>query len=207
MAKIAVVFGTTDGQTAKIARLVASVLRTEGHAVELLDTRAAVPASSLVGVQAAVILASVRMGKFQRPLISFVQTHLEKLLVMPTAFLPVSLSAARQTPPARREVQKTIARFIEETGLHPNIVRPVAGALVYSRYPFFTRLAILFISKISHGETDTSRDYEYTDWHAVDAFARHFANDVQKIFGRFRFEANLHPTSQAISRVLGPSWQ
>ena len=184
MAKIAVVFGTTDGQTAKIARRVVEVLRTEGHAVEMLDTRAAVPASSLIGVQAAVILASVRMGKFQRPLIAFVQTHLEKLLAMPTAFLPVSLSAARHSSPARREVQKTTARFIAETGLDPSIIKPVAGALAYSRYPFFTKLAILFISKISHGDTDTSHDYEYTDWAEVESFARQFADDVQKIFGR-----------------------
>jgi menaquinone-dependent protoporphyrinogen oxidase len=184
MARIAVVFGTIDGQTAKISRRIVDVLRTEGHVVELLDTRAAVPASALVGIQAAVIAGSVRMGKFQRPLITFVQDHLYELLVMPTAFIPVSLSASRKSPAAQREVQKTTARFIAETGLNPNIIQPTAGALVYSRYGFFTKLAILFISKISHGDTDTSRDYEYTDWRAVDAFARHFADDVQKLFGR-----------------------
>jgi menaquinone-dependent protoporphyrinogen oxidase len=184
MARIAVVFGTTNGQTAKISRRIVEVLRIEGHAVELFDTRAEIPAASLVGVQAVVLAGSVRMGKFPRPLIAFVRDHLDKLLRIPTAFIPVSLSASRKSPAARREVQKTTARFIAETGLNPNIIQPIAGALVYSRYGFFTKLAILFISKISHGDTDTSRDYEYTDWHAVDGFARHFADDTQKLFGR-----------------------
>jgi menaquinone-dependent protoporphyrinogen oxidase len=184
MARIAVVFGTIDGQTAKIARRVVAVLREQGHLVELLDTRVEMSETVLIDSEAAVILGSVRMGKFQRALVSFVQLHLRQLLTMPTAFVPVSLSASRTSAAAVREVKKTILRFTAETGLNPNIIQPTAGALVYSRYGFFTKLAILFISKISGGDTDTSRDYEYTDWTALDAFARHFADDVQKIFGR-----------------------
>jgi menaquinone-dependent protoporphyrinogen oxidase len=175
MAHIAVVFGTTDGQTAKIARQVAEVLRSEQDQVELIDTRAPIPAAPFEGVEAAVIAGSVRMGKFQRPLVAFARAHQTELARIPTAFLPVSLSAARSTPAAVREVRKTIARFIEETGFTPGFIQPLAGALVYSRYPFFTRLAMKLISKMAGGDTDTSRDYEYTDWNAVSDFARRFA--------------------------------
>lgn len=185
MARIAVVFGTTNGQTAKISRRIVEVLRTEGHVVELFDTGGSLPAFSLAGVEAAVIAGSVKMGKFPRPLTAFVQRHLDKLLGVPTAFVPVSLSAARKnSASAQREVQKTTARFIAETGLNPTIIQPTAGALVYSRYGFFTRLMMQFISKMAGGDTDTSRDYEYTDWNAVDGFARQFADDTQKLFGR-----------------------
>ena len=175
MARIALIFGTTDGQTAKIARHVVDVLRSEQQMVELLDTRAPLPADPLLGIDAVVIAASIRMGKFQRPLVAFVRNHREALARIPTAFLAVSLSAARDSAPARREVQKTIARFVKETGFLPGSIQPVAGALPYSRYPFFTKLAIRFISKISGGDTDTSRDYEYTDWAALSEFARGFA--------------------------------
>jgi len=175
MARIAVVFGTTDGQTAKIARHVVDVLRSEQHVVELLDTRVPLSSAPLEGIDAVVIAASIRMGKFQRPLVAFVREHRDLLAKIPTAFLAVSLSAARDTPPARREVQKTISRFVEETGFAPGSIQPVAGALVYTRYGLFTKLAILFISKISGGDTDASRDYEYTDWSALSGFARSFA--------------------------------
>jgi len=179
MARIAVIFGTTDGQTAKIARHVVEVLRSEQHVVDLLDTRAPLPSAPLEGIDAAVIAGSVRMGKFQRPLVAFVHEHRDELRKIPTAFLPVSLSAARDTPAARREVRKTIVRFIDETRFGPRSIQPLAGALVYSRYGFFTKLAILFISKISGGDTDTSRDYEYTDWGTLSDFTRRFAVKVR----------------------------
>lgn len=180
MARIAVVFGTTDGQTAKIARHVVDVLRSEHHLVDLLDTRTPFSQGPLENVDAVVIAASIRMGKFQRPLVAFVREHRDELENLPTAFLAVSLSAAHDTPAAHREVQKTIARFVAETGFVPGIIQPVAGALVYTRYGFFTKLAILFISKISGGDTDTSRDYEYTDWAALSSFARSFAAKVRQ---------------------------
>lgn len=180
MSRIKVVFGTTDGHTAKVARYVADVLRGEGDEVTLVDTRAPVPAEPLEGAQGVVLLASVRMGKFQRPLIAFVREHRGELAKLPSAFLPVSLSASRPSEAARREVRKTIARFIDETGFGPGAIHPVAGALVYSRYGFFTRLAMILISRLAGGDADTSRDYEYTDWNAVAEEARRFAARVRE---------------------------
>ena len=187
MARVVVVFGTTDGQTARIARQVADVLRNEQHSVDLYDTRAAVPARPFQGVDAAVVAGSVRMGKFQRALVAFAREHRVALAGIPTAFLAVSLSAARDSVPAQREVRKTVARFVQETGFMPGIILPVAGALLYTRYGFFTRLVMRLISKRAGGDTDTSRDYEYTDWNAVSDFARRFASRIRE--GRAPAEA------------------
>jgi len=184
MARIAVVFGTTDGQSAKIARRIAENLRSEGHLVDLLDTRAELPATALSGVDAAVITGSARMGRFQAPLTCFVQVHLPTLLTMPTAFVPVSLAASFESPLALREVKKAIERFTRETGLNPNLIEPTAGALRYSRYGFLKKLGVRLIASIYGGDTNASRDYEYTDWNAVDSFARHFADDVNKVQAR-----------------------
>ena len=180
MARIVVVFGTTDGQTAKIARRVVDILRNEQHSVDLYDVRAPVPARPFDGADAALIAGPVRMGKFQQALVALVREHRESLALIPTAFLAVSLSALRDTPPARREVRKTVARFMQETGLTPDTVLPVAGALLYTRYGFFTRLAMRLISKMAGGDTDTSRDYEYTDWNALSEFAHRFARTLRE---------------------------
>jgi menaquinone-dependent protoporphyrinogen oxidase len=178
MATIAVVFGTTTGQAAKVARHVAHELRTCGHLVRLIDTREPPATAPLEGVSAVIVAASVRMGKFQRPLVAFVRAHRDEIDRLPNVFLAVSLSASRNTPAAQREVRKTIARFVEETALRPAIVRPVAGALLYTRYPFFTKLALLFISRLAGGDTDTSRDYEYTDFEALTRFTHEFASSI-----------------------------
>jgi menaquinone-dependent protoporphyrinogen oxidase len=180
MSNIAVIFGTTDGQTAKIARFFTEVLRSEGHTVTVVDTRAAVPTGLIQGANAAVIAGSVRMGKFQRALVKCVRDNRDDLKKIPTLFLPVSLSASRSTEAARREVRKTIVRFGEETGFGAGGIHPVAGALVYSRYGFWTRLAMILISKMAGGDTDTSRDYEYTDWSDLSELARRFAARVRE---------------------------
>jgi menaquinone-dependent protoporphyrinogen oxidase len=53
----------------------------------------------------------------------------------------------------------------------------VAGALPYSKYNFFIRFIMRRIAAQAGGDVDTSRDYEYTDWGAVDRFASQFAAD------------------------------
>jgi menaquinone-dependent protoporphyrinogen oxidase len=46
----------------------------------------------------------------------------------------------------------------------------VAGALAYSKYNFFIKLVMKAIARKAGGPTDTSRDYEFTDWPALDRF-------------------------------------
>jgi len=136
MARIVVFFGTTDGQTAKIVRHLAEVLRSGHDTVDVFDTRAPIPSSVFRGVDAAIIAGSVRMGKFQRALVAFLRQHREVLERIPTAFLAVSLSAARDSASARREVSKTVARFIAEIGFTPGTLLPIAGALLYTKVRF-----------------------------------------------------------------------
>jgi menaquinone-dependent protoporphyrinogen oxidase len=49
-------------------------------------------------------------------------------------------------------------------------VLPVAGALAYSKYSFFVKLVMKTIAWKAGGPTDTSRDYEFTDWATLDRF-------------------------------------
>jgi menaquinone-dependent protoporphyrinogen oxidase len=52
----------------------------------------------------------------------------------------------------------------------------IAGALKYSRYPLPLRWLMKRIAAKAGGDTDTSRDYEYTDWAQVEAYARRLAD-------------------------------
>jgi len=173
MARVLVVFGTTDGHTARIARHVANELRGLGHMVGVIDLRVD-PLASLTGIDAVIVAGSVRMGRFQRKLVHFVRDHADALERVPNAFLAVSLSAAQSSEAARHEVAKTLARFTAKTHWTPDYAIPVAGALLYKQYGFLTRLVMRRISRMSGGDTDTSRDYEYTDWNALSDFAARF---------------------------------
>ncbi len=71
-----------------------------------------------------------------------------------------------------------VDKFVAETGWRPRRIELVAGALPYTQYNFLVRFVMRRISKAEGGDTDTSRDYEYTDWAAVDRFAVEFVEDV-----------------------------
>ena len=81
---------------------------------------------------------------------------------------------------AASEVKELIDRFVHETGWHPDRIKPVAGALPYTLYNPFVRLVMRLIVRSQAGDTDTSRDYEYTNWDALVAFAQSFAADVER---------------------------
>lgn len=172
--RIVIVYGTTDGQTARIAARIGEVLRDSGYQVELADARGPVP--QLAGAAAVLVGASLRYGHYQRSVERFAREHRAALEALPNAFFALSLSAARPNPRAQAEVQKSIDRFAQKTGWTPRQRAPMAGALTWTRYGPFTRLILLLLLKMLKAtETDTSRDYEMTDWDAVARFARDFA--------------------------------
>ena len=80
---------------------------------------------------------------------------------LPTAFFSVSLTAAaKDVSPA----QTCADHFLAQTGWRPGMVRLVAGALAYTRYNWLVRWMMRRIARKNGGDTDTSRDYVYTDW-------------------------------------------
>jgi menaquinone-dependent protoporphyrinogen oxidase len=171
-------FGTTDGHTSRVAEKVAHELRDLGRTVDVVDLREKKPVS-FDGVDAAILAGSLRVGRFQRELVEFAHDNADLLARLPNAFLAVSLTAAHDSPSAHRELAKPLARFSAETRWVPKETLHVAGALLYTRYGFFTRLVMRFISKRAGGDTDTSREYEYTDWAALAAFASRFDRELR----------------------------
>jgi menaquinone-dependent protoporphyrinogen oxidase len=176
MARIALLYGTTEGQTGIIAERMAAVLDEAGHDPVLFHAGHRPAGFSLAGYDAVVIGASVHVGSHQRYIIRFVSDHVDELNSLPSAFFSVSLTAAEGSAEAWETARSMLETFLAETGWEPDATAVVPGALTYSQYGTLKRFVMKRIAKRAGGDTDTSRDYEYTDWDEVESFAATFAD-------------------------------
>jgi menaquinone-dependent protoporphyrinogen oxidase len=186
MERVGVFYATREGQARKVAQHIGEALSERGLEVRVHDVSDAEAPSTLARSQAAVVVGSVHLGKHERELLAFVRTHRPELESIPAAFLSVcgAESGAEKgaTPEARAKaaahVKEQLHAFTEATGWHPAHVRPVAGALVYTHYNPLVRWVMKKIAESESLPTDTSRDYEFTDWLALGEFARAFAGEL-----------------------------
>lgn len=183
MISFLVCYGTGEGQTEKVAELIVEVLVERGHEATAIDADE-VPSDFEVGQFDAVLVgASIHAGKHQSAVRKFVETNRRPLGTRPTAFFQLSMSSAVADETRQAEAAGYVEAFFEETDWHPDRIGLFGGALRYSKYGFLKRLMMKQIAKEATGDTDTSRDYEYTDWHEVEAFAADFAAFVEGRLG------------------------
>ena len=140
------------------------------RSVESVETK------DLRDADALIIAASIHIGKHKEAIRRFVELKHDFLNEKNTAFLSVSLSAAREE--TRGEAQKYLDDFLRETGWYPHAATCVAGALRYTRYGLVKRGLMKQIAAQKGLPTDTARDYEYTDWHQVREFTEEFLSLV-----------------------------
>ena len=174
MIRVLIAYGTSEGQTARIAQYLADLIHGQGQEAFPVDVeRVSAPAPE--GYDAVIVGASIHMGKHERYVVHYVRQHRDTLERLPSAFFSVSLAAHDNTEAARKEVEGYIERFVQQTGWRPRKIGLFAGALLYTQYGFFKRW---IMKKIARGkrspDTDTSRDYVYTDWGSVKRFAEEF---------------------------------
>lgn len=169
--KILMVYGTTDGQTGKITYFVADRLRAHRHSVVIADAARLSADFEVVGYDAVIVGAPVRMEKYPRPVIDFVRAHRAQLDQTPSAFFSVCMAAASAIEAKRRQAESWPSRLFQSTGWQPQLVSIFAGALRYSRYNWLVRWMMRRIARSEGASTDTSQDHEYTDWEAVTRFA------------------------------------
>lgn len=176
MARILILYGTSEGQTAKIADVVADVLGQHGHQADTVDVTAAFGRLP-DGYDAVVVGASVHVGKHDKHVVELVQHDRDALAAMPSAFFSVSLAAHGDVA----EAEGYVDQFEAETGWRPDQVALFGGALLYTQYGFVKRHLMKRIAQDKPGAlgVDTSRDYVYTEWDAVKRFAEHFADSLE----------------------------
>ncbi|MEQ5792474.1 hypothetical protein J4E06_15515 [Muricauda sp. NFXS6] len=174
--KILIVYGTSEGQTRKIARFMEEVLQGGDHKVVIADATEEPPSPD--GFEAVLIGASVHMQKYQSAVSNYVMRHLDILNKKHSAFFSVSMAIASNIEEEHEEIKKMTLDFLERTGWNPGEVQYFAGALKYTQYDYFKKLIMRMIAKKEGGSTDTSRDHEYTDWNNVKTFVLNFCSET-----------------------------
>jgi menaquinone-dependent protoporphyrinogen oxidase len=171
MANILMVYGTAYGQTEKIVRRMADRLTTDGHRVTIWKGDELSVQPGLAGFDAFLVAGSVLFGRHQRYLVDFVRHNLSRLNAAPGAFVSVCGALAGNWARGREEAEKYLEKFQDETGWRPQLARSLAGGVPYTQYGLVTRWMMKLISRATGRPTDTSKDWDLTDWGAVDEYA------------------------------------
>ena len=170
MLRILIPYGTTEGQTARISEYLADVFRDHGHEAYAADIKGS-GAPEPDDYDAVIVGASIHSGKHEDYVRDFVKENRNALERLPSAFFSVSLAAHDDTGQAEGYIEE----FVEETGWRPGMVGLFGGALLYTHYGFIKRYVMKQITRHKGSpDTDTSRDYVYTDWESVKHFAEEF---------------------------------
>ena len=175
MARILIIYGTAYGQTERIAQEIAKVLKDAGNIVSVVMGDHLPIDLSLDEYDGFVVAASVLFGRHQQYIRAFVRDHRTYLEAVPTAFVSVCGAMGEPNQGALLRAQSYVQKFLDATGWQPSLAKSFAGGLPYTRYSPWIRWMMKMISRRTGRPTDTSRDYDFTDWSEVDRFAGRFA--------------------------------
>ena len=165
--KTLILYSSHDGQTKKIAAYIAEIIK------ENVDVKSISDKVNLQDYDRIIIGASIRYGHFNKQLYKMLEKHTALLNQKITAFFGVNLTA-RKPEKSTPETNVYVRKFLQRITWQPTISTVFAGALLYPRYTFFDRVMIQFIMRITGGETDPTKEIEYTDWQKVRSFSEMF---------------------------------
>jgi menaquinone-dependent protoporphyrinogen oxidase len=170
MARILILYSTTDGHTREISGRLQRQIENAGHQVVVVPVAEA-PDIDLGLFDKIVIGASIRYGKHSPAVLEFIRRNQAVLESRPNAFFSVNV-VARKPGKNRPETNPYLQKFLRRISWKPRELAVFAGKIDYPRYGFLDRLMIRFIMWMTHGPTDPSAVVEFTDWDQVEAFGR-----------------------------------
>lgn len=168
MARILIVYSTTDGHTLAICARMQEVLASQGHRTTLISVEDNPDPQSYDKV---VIGASIRYGKHRPAVEAYIRRNERILNDRPNAFFSVNV-VARKPDKNRPETNPYLRKFLRRITWRPRELAVFAGKLDYPRYGFIDRTMIRMIMFMTKGPTDPTAVIEFTDWPQVEAFAR-----------------------------------
>jgi menaquinone-dependent protoporphyrinogen oxidase len=167
MARVLILYVTSEGHTGRIAGRMAACLEQCGIAAELHQVKNAMPDAA--GYDGIIVGASVHYGHHPARLRKLVRAQRAALAGRAGAFFSVCLSGKAHY----RE------KFLRQCGWAPAHQATFTGALQYSKYGPFKRLVVMVFAWMGGHDTDASKDYDYTNWKAVDSFATAFSRQLR----------------------------
>jgi menaquinone-dependent protoporphyrinogen oxidase len=176
--KALVAYGTTEGQTRKIAEYVAERIGAAGDSAELLHCEHQSADHQVADFDLVMVVASIHQQAHQKSVTQFVKAHLDALQSKPTLFLSVSLSAAFDD--SRDEAQSYVDAFLSDTGWNPTQTHLVAGALLHSQYDYFEEQIVEHVVLKGREIAWSEGDQELTDWGDLDQTVEAFLQSVRR---------------------------
>jgi menaquinone-dependent protoporphyrinogen oxidase len=168
MARILIVYSTTDGHTREICNRLRAVIELQAHQVTLVPV-AAVTQTDLEGNDKIVVGASIRYGKHSPLVVRFIERHAQLLNRKTSAFFSVSV-VARKPDKNQPDTNPYVRKLLRRIPWRPGQVAVFAGKIDYPRYGFLDRLVIRGIMWLTGGPTDPKAVVEFTDWRKVEEF-------------------------------------
>ena len=170
MAKILLLYSTTDGHTIEICRRIQSVIEQSGAEVVLRDLKDE-PDLEAGTFDKIVIGASIRYGKHQPLVRAFIKRNQAVLEALPNAFFSVNV-VARKPEKNTPETNPYLKKFLERIDWQPQNLAVFAGRIDYPSLGFVDKNMIRFILWMGKGPTDPTGTFEFTDWDKVEEFGR-----------------------------------
>jgi menaquinone-dependent protoporphyrinogen oxidase len=170
MAKILLIYSTTDGHTIKICNRLRELIEQQPHQVTVVSIRD-MRDVALDSYDKVVIGASIRYGKHNSAVAEFIASNQHALDSKANAFFSVNI-VARKPAKNRPETNPYLQKFLKQVSWKPKELAVFAGKLDYPRYSFFDRMMIRFIMLMTKGPTDPKAIVEFTDWSKVEAFSK-----------------------------------
>jgi menaquinone-dependent protoporphyrinogen oxidase len=169
-----IVYGSTEGHTRALVHFAAEQLHAAGHTALTEEAGPDPDHPNPKEYDVTFLAGSVHVGRYQPALTAYARAQHETLNARPSAFISVSLSAAGANPNDWEGLDQCLVRFEHETLWTPKAVHQAAGAILYSQYDFFERLALKHIAAERGQRTHMSTDYDFTDYEALKTFVLGF---------------------------------
>jgi menaquinone-dependent protoporphyrinogen oxidase len=173
MARILIIYSTTDGHTQAICRRLRQTIEARAHDVALLAVEQWRQAD-LAAFDKIVVGASIRYGRHSRRVVDFVERNRALLDARPNAFFSVNI-VARKPDKNRPDNNPYLRKFLGTIAWRPKQLAVFAGKLDYPAYRWFDRLTIRLIMWLTKGPTDPATVIDYTNWQQVTAFGERIA--------------------------------
>ena len=160
--RVLVAYGTTEGQTRKIAETIASQIRGLGHEVESFDTSGLQGDLHPDSFDRIIVAASVHEQRHQESAAVFVEANRTTLEAKQTMFVSVSLAAAFEGGMA--DAQGYADAFFDDLTWRPSKCLPVAGAVRHGAYGYYKEHVLEHVVLQNRELDDPESDHEFTDW-------------------------------------------
>ena len=171
MARILLVYSTTDGHTLEICQRLQQVIEQHGHQVTLVSAGDALDLD-VHPFDKVVIGASIRYGKHGKQVCEFIEKNEKTLDDKPNAFFSVNV-VARKPEKNQPDTNPYLKKFLRQISWQPRELAVFAGKIDYQRYRYRDRQIIRMIMWMTKGPTDPETVIDYTNWEQVDAFGQH----------------------------------